>query len=523
VSLTGIAWSAAFAAYDRGPGAAFLPAQPGLPDDRWDSGDRVACMRDYLDLVPHPWRLVGDFDPIADAELLAFHEPDYLRRTGLLRPARSSVDGALVAAAAVHTLCRQVWRRELDNGYALVRPAGHHAEAGRDGGGCLLANGVLAVLEARRLGARRVLYVDWDAHHGNAQQTAFWRDPDVLTISIHQDRAYPPLTGGLDARGAGPGLGANLNVPVPMGSGGGVYRAVFEQVIEPAADRFAPDFVMVSSGLDGSYLDPSARLALHSGDYGWMAARMRRIAERHASGRLLLTHEGGYARSYLPLCFLRILEALSGFDSGVADPFLTRWGQDFAAAVPDQARRTIDHCAALVRGGTGAAPERDKDGRMQLRGFEGALAPVVSGWAPASAETSMWCGYAGAPVPADRIAAWAGEDGVRAYGLWDGTELVAYGELWVDDDEAEVELARLIVAPARRGVGVGRELVRALTALATAAYPDVFMRVHPDNAVALRCYRGAGFQRVPAELEAEWNAPQPVRYVWLRYEPDPRR
>jgi acetoin utilization deacetylase AcuC-like enzyme len=135
-----------------------------------------------------------------------------------------------------------------------------------------------------------------------------------------------------------------------MGSGGGVYRAVFEQVIQPAADRFAPDFVMVSSGLDGSYLDPSARLALHSGDYGWMAARMREIADRHASGRLLLTHEGGYALSYLPLCFLRILEALAGHQTGMVDPFLARWGEDFAAAVPAAARHTIERCAELVAG-----------------------------------------------------------------------------------------------------------------------------------------------------------------------------
>lgn len=154
---------------------------------------------------------------------------------------------------------------------------------------------------------------------------------------------------------------------------------------------------------------------------------------------------------------------------------------------------------------------------MELRRFAAEAAGVVSGWAVAPVETAMWCGYAGAPVPAEKVAAWGGEDGVRAFGLYDGEALVAYGELWVDDEEAEVELARLIVAPAMRRQGLGRELVRGLTALALRAYPDVFMRVHPDNAAALGCYLGADFVPVDPELAAEWNAPQPVAYAWLRY------
>jgi ribosomal protein S18 acetylase RimI-like enzyme len=125
----------------------------------------------------------------------------------------------------------------------------------------------------------------------------------------------------------------------------------------------------------------------------------------------------------------------------------------------------------------------------------------------------MWCGHAGWPVPADKVAAWSTEDGVRPFGLHVGEELIGYGELWVDHDEAEVELARLIVDPRHRGQGAGRELVGGL--VARAEYPDIFLRVHPDNTVALRCYTGAGFIRVDAVREAEWNAPQPVAYVWL--------
>ena len=150
---------------------------------------------------------------------------------------------------------------------------------------------------------------------------------------------------------------------------------------------------------------------------------------------------------------------------------------------------------------------------MPLRPFDVADAATVAGWARTAEEASMWCGHAGWPVPSDKVAAWSTEDGVRPFGLYGGEELIGYGELWVDHDEAEVELARLIIDPRHRGRGAGRELVGDL--VARADYPDIFLRVHPDNAVALRCYTGAGFIRVDAVREAEWNAPQPVAYVWL--------
>ena len=152
---------------------------------------------------------------------------------------------------------------------------------------------------------------------------------------------------------------------------------------------------------------------------------------------------------------------------------------------------------------------------LRLRPFPADSASIVSGWATTDEEVAMWCGHPAAPVPPGQINAWAREDGVQPFGLYRGGRLVAYGELWVDDREAEVELARLIVDPGERGQGLGRCLVTGLADLARSRYPRVFLRVHPDNIAAQRCYAAAGFGPVEPQQAAAWNASQPVDYVWL--------
>ena len=147
---------------------------------------------------------------------------------------------------------------------------------------------------------------------------------------------------------------------------------------------------------------------------------------------------------------------------------------------------------------------------LRVRPFPAGLAVLVSSWAGTAGEVLMWCGLAAAPVPAGQIEAWADEDGVQPFGLYRDEQLVGYGELWVDDDEAEVELARLIVDPRERGQGLGRYLVAELAGRARSVHPLVFLRVHPANLAAQRCYAAAGFQPVTPEQAAEWNTGQPV-------------
>lgn len=235
---------------------------------------------------------------------------------------RDSFQIAALGAGAAMVAVEQVSAGLVDNAYVLNRPAGHHALSDRGYGFCIFNNAALAARAAQRLGHRRVVLLDWDVHHGNGAEEIFASDPEVLTISIHQDGAFPPGSGPVTEQGTGPGFGANLNVPLPPGSGVGAYEAVMERVVRPAIDRFEPDFIIVASGLDANGWDPLARQMMHSEGFRSLARSIREAAERWCAGRLVMTHEGGYQAAVVPFCGHAILEELSGIDTAVADPFL---------------------------------------------------------------------------------------------------------------------------------------------------------------------------------------------------------
>lgn len=154
---------------------------------------------------------------------------------------------------------------------------------------------------------------------------------------------------------------------------------------------------------------------------------------------------------------------------------------------------------------------------MRLQPFDPSQAALVTSWAPTLAEVRSWCARAEAPVPAEVVATWSEAADVEAF-LLVAESPVAYGELWVDVEEGEVELARLLVDPARRGAGVGRLLTRLLAEHARQAHPElgtVCLRVLPDNPAGHRAYLAAGFRFVDPDLEATWNAGQPRAYRWM--------
>ncbi|MGW7682017.1 GNAT family N-acetyltransferase [Kribbella sp. NPDC054772] len=156
---------------------------------------------------------------------------------------------------------------------------------------------------------------------------------------------------------------------------------------------------------------------------------------------------------------------------------------------------------------------------MELRGFSDGYGVQVASWARNEREVALLSGRVEYPFPVDLRTSWRTvEEDIHSYLLFDGERPVGYGEVWLDDEEDEVELARIIVDPKVRGRGFGGELVRALLGPALdAGYSEVFVRVRPENAPAIRAYHGSGFVDVPAALMEEWNDGQPVPYRWMRY------
>ena len=173
----------------------------------------------------------------------------------------------------------------VDNIYVLCRPAGHHATRDFGRGFCIFSNIPIAILRAQAASkVRRVAVLDWDVHHGNGTQEAFYHDPNVLTISIHQAGNYPPGSGGMEDTGEGRGAGYNINVPLPPGSGHGAYLETMTRVVVPALQAYRPELIVVASGLDASTMDPLARMMCYSETYrhddAHVEARRRRALPR---------------------------------------------------------------------------------------------------------------------------------------------------------------------------------------------------------------------------------------------------
>jgi acetoin utilization deacetylase AcuC-like enzyme len=271
--------------------------------------------------------------PASRDDLEHFHTPAYLDALSLgeqagggdagdCAPFRSgSVAAAFQSAGLAIAAVEAVACGRMRNAYALCRPPGHHAEADRGRGFCLLGNIPIAVKRARGLGhVGRVAILDWDVHHGNGQQDAFYDDPEVLTVSIHQAGNFPLDSGFADERGRGAGQGANLNLPMPPGAGIGAYRYAFEQLILPALEAFSPEMIVIACGYDACAKDPLGKMLLNSSAFAEMTSRITALAERVCEGRLVLIHEGGYSEGYVPLCGHAVIAALSGSEVHVPDP-----------------------------------------------------------------------------------------------------------------------------------------------------------------------------------------------------------
>lgn len=272
-------------------------------------------------------------EPAAWEDLLRVHPETYLAafrdmsaagggELGLRTPfGREGFGIASLSAGLAIGGFEAVLTGQAQNAYALSRPPGHHCLPDFPNGFCLMANIAIAIRAAQARGlVRRVAVVDWDVHHGNGTEAIFYRDPEVLTLSLHQDRNYPMDSGFADQRGEDAGEGFNLNIPLPPGTGHRGYVEAMERLVLPALTRFRPDAIIVACGYDASAVDPLGRMLAGSDTFRALTAMVMQAAGDLCGGRLLLVHEGGYSEVHVPFCGHAVLEQLSGSAITAPDP-----------------------------------------------------------------------------------------------------------------------------------------------------------------------------------------------------------
>jgi acetoin utilization deacetylase AcuC-like enzyme len=244
-----------------------------------------------------------EIQPAPVDAILRCHTPEHVERVRAVEGptwfdadtfgSETTFEAALLAAGAAIAAAAQ-------GGFALGRPPGHHALAGRPMGFCFFNNVAVAARHAlAELGFGRIAILDWDVHHGNGTQAIFWGDPSVLYVSLHEWPFYPG-TGGPGERNE-----TTVNVPMPALAGDAAYERAFAEVVEPAIRAFEPELLLVSAGFDAHEADPLADIRLSDDAFTWMAERATTLAPRVAA-----VLEGGYNLETLPRL---VAAALEGF------------------------------------------------------------------------------------------------------------------------------------------------------------------------------------------------------------------
>jgi acetoin utilization deacetylase AcuC-like enzyme len=275
------------------------PGRLGAIQDKLERSDIYGHLR-----LPEPRQASPE-------EIALIHEPGYIAqvRESCRRKLRAldadtrispdSYEAALLAAGGGLTAVDKVLDGTCDNVFCAVRPPGHHAERAYAMGFCLFNNVAIAARYAQtRKNLNRIFIFDWDVHHGNGTQNAFYADPTVYYGSVHQYPFYPG-TGAADETGTGDGLGFTRNFPMRAFSGDDAYISVVENKLLPEIYRFKPDLIIVSAGFDAHGEDPLAQMQLTTECFGKMTDKLRAAADELCGGRLISMLEGGYNHAAL--------------------------------------------------------------------------------------------------------------------------------------------------------------------------------------------------------------------------------
>ena len=258
-----------------------------------------------------------------EEEICLIHTPAYVRSIAATAGREVALDAdTMVSSLSYETAClavggglnliKAICQKEVNNGFALIRPPGHHAEKNRAMGFCLFNNIAIAAAYALNEGwARRVLIVDWDVHHGNGTQHAFYSSAEVLYFSIHQYPHYP-MTGRLEEIGEGKGRGLTVNTPLGAGYGDQDYIYLFSHLLSPIASQFKPDLILVSAGFDPYIDDPLGGMRITISGFVALAFILRKLAAKLCDQRLALFLEGGYHVEGMAQAVEAIIKVLLG-------------------------------------------------------------------------------------------------------------------------------------------------------------------------------------------------------------------
>ena len=298
----------------------YLKHQPG--ESHPERPERVKVLLDLADELDRARFQLLAPAPARRADIEATHGQDYVRLIeataehdvyaldGDTITCRDSFGVGVLAVGGFLRLLDAIAANEVQNGFALVRPPGHHALRQRAMGFCFFNTMAIGAEYLRRAhGAKRVMIVDWDVHHGNGTQDAFYDDPSVLFISTHQYPFYPG-SGALNEVGVGPGEGYTINIPLPAGCADAEYLQVFQDIVAPAAERFAPDWILVSAGFDPHRRDPLGGMDVTEAGFAAMAQRLVALAEKLSGARIAFLLEGGYDLAALKNSVAAVLRAM---------------------------------------------------------------------------------------------------------------------------------------------------------------------------------------------------------------------
>lgn len=219
---------------------------------------------------------------------------------------RLAVSGAL---SAVDALCSG----EVRNAFCAIRPPGHHAANNGEFGFCFYNNVAIAARYAQKQhDLKKILIVDWDYHHGDGTEWAFYEDSSVLVFSTHALHAFPG-SGAAEKTGSGEGKGFNVNVPLPRGADDGAIIRAFEDRLLPAAEDFEPDLVLISAGFDARKDDPLGDFNITDEGFARLTKMVMSIADQYAEARIVSLLEGGYNTEGLALAVEAHLNALMNY------------------------------------------------------------------------------------------------------------------------------------------------------------------------------------------------------------------